>query len=428
MSEQQLDAQGEAHDALNSAVASFGPRILSDPRILGNVVTDLLPDLPREQSLLVTAAEADVAGELTQHVEEQHLNPDTAVQLVAHALAERRSIDPAASMWVATEYAQALGYPVRSYAPSAGAAPPVVTPEPPPTITTPAAQGPPPPAQGWDGGPAGGHSPYSVPPPPTGGQPQGPGWPTQPGPGPGFPPPTPKRRNRGPIIAAIAVAAVVVLYFVVAAVAGITPFAKSKSHPVASPTPTHPTVPPSHHTTPATSGPSLAANVAPLVQLLPSDVNPANCKAKPKTGWATPGLVKSLACTDSGVGTGDSIYAYQMNSLADYQASWANFNTWWGFSAPSGTSCPPSGSSTQGNTTWDDSGSKAYFPTAAGQVLECGVLQSNNNQPEPTYAWAFPSEDAYIIAIGDPNSTFSHLDKWWTDNSEPNASPSPATP
>jgi hypothetical protein len=349
-------------------------------------------------------------------------------------------------MWVATEYAQALGYPVQSYAPSAGAAaPPVVTPEPPPTITTPPVHGAPPPAQGWGAVPAAGYSPYSAPEAPTagdyspysapqaptGGQPQGPGWPTQPGPGPGFPPPTPKRRNRGPIIAAIAVAAVVVLYFVVAAVAGITPFAKSKSHPVASPTPTHPTVPPSHHSTPATSGPSLAANVAPLVQLLPSDVNPANCKAKPKTGWATPGLVKSLACTDSGVGTGVSIYAYQMNSLANYQASWNNFNTWAGFSPPSGSGCPLSGSNTQGSAPWDDSGSggNGYFPTAAGQTLECGFFFANSsNQNEPTYAWSFPSEDAYIIAIADANTTFSHLQSWWTNNSEPNASPSPATP
>ena len=112
---QQLDTQREAHEALGTAVASYGQRVLGDPHTLGNLVADLLPDLPRERSLLVTAAEAGVAGEMRQHVEEQHIDPDTAAQLVARSLSERRAIDPAASMWVASEYAQALGYQVRPY-------------------------------------------------------------------------------------------------------------------------------------------------------------------------------------------------------------------------------------------------------------------------------------------------------------------------
>ena len=113
---QQLDAQGEAHNALGTAVSSYGQRVLNDPHILGNLVTDQLPDLPRERGLLVTGADAGIAAQMTQHVEEQHIDPDTAVQLVARALSERRAIDQAASMWVATEYAQALGYRVRPLA------------------------------------------------------------------------------------------------------------------------------------------------------------------------------------------------------------------------------------------------------------------------------------------------------------------------
>ena len=111
----QLDPRGEAHEALGTAVASYGQRVLSDPHTLGNLVADLLPDLPRERSLLVTAAEAGVAAEMRQHVEEQHIDPGTAAQLVARSLSERRAIDPAASTWVASEYAQALGYQVRPY-------------------------------------------------------------------------------------------------------------------------------------------------------------------------------------------------------------------------------------------------------------------------------------------------------------------------
>jgi hypothetical protein len=116
---EQLDAQGEAREALSTMVTDYSKRILSDPRMLGNVVTDLLPDLPRERRLLVTAAESDVAGELTRHVEEHHLDPDTAVQLVARSLTDRTALDPAASTWVTAEYAQALGYrrPCRSRRP-----------------------------------------------------------------------------------------------------------------------------------------------------------------------------------------------------------------------------------------------------------------------------------------------------------------------
>ncbi len=124
---EQLDTQGEAREALSSMVTDYSKRVLSDPRMLSNLVTDLLPDLPRERSLLVTAAESDIAGDLTRHVEEHHLDPDTAVQLVARSLTDRRALDPAASTWVTTEYAQALGYHPRS----GGAAPP---PQPPPRL------------------------------------------------------------------------------------------------------------------------------------------------------------------------------------------------------------------------------------------------------------------------------------------------------
>jgi hypothetical protein len=170
----------------------------------------------------------------------------------------------------------------------------------------------------------------------------------------------------------------------------------------------------------------LARGVAPLVQLLPSKVNSAKCKAVASPGWTTPGLVESLACYDSALGNGDSIYAFQMDSSANYQASWMNFNTWWRFNPSSGSGCPPSGSTTQGSKPWDDTGSNGYFPAVVGQTLECGRLGIKDD--EPTFAWSFPSEDAYIIAIANPNSTFSSLGSWWTANSEPTAPPSPATP
>jgi hypothetical protein len=363
-------------------------------------------------------------------------------------------------MWVTTEYAQALGYHVRSDASPPPPPPPFPSPpEAQHTVTsynryagqnTAPPQAPPP---GYPGGYPGGYSGQSQPPPSGGGYvppPSGGGYVPPPPPGGGYVPPpsgaqgasppppgqmpwapTPppkKKRNLAPILTAGGLALVVVIYLAVAAVAKIAPFSSSKVTPTSAPSHTSPPVTKSPKSTPN----PLAAGVAPLIQLVPSDVNPANCKATAKPHWSSPGQVNSLQCYDSALGSdGDSIFAYQMNSSAHYAASWANFNTWASFSARSGSGCPPSGSKTQGSVPWNDTGSGGggYYPAAAGQTLECGYFFANtHNQSEPTYAWSFPSEDAYVIAIGDANSTFSQLQSWWTANADPNASPSPAAP
>ena len=174
------------------------------------------------------------------------------------------------------------------------------------------------------------------------------------------------------------------------------------------------------------SSPSSTTPPAPLVQLLPWDVNPATCKAA-KPGWLTPGLVGSLACRDSALSySGDTIFAYQMNSSANYQKSWANFNKFSDFNPNASSVCPPSGSATVGTGPWHDS----YFPRAHGQILECGLSTNSKNQRVPEYAWSFPTEDAYIIAIdiGSPTTTYSTLDSWWRYNSRQEASPKPVTP
>lgn len=425
MSQPPSDAHGEAHEALGTAVASYGQRVLSDPHILGNLVADLLPDLPRERSLLVAGAEAGIAAEITQHVQEQHIDPDTAVQLAARALSERRAIDPAASMWVASEYAQALGYPVRPFVrPSQpdqpgliSAAPPTMTalprqpntaPQPMPAQPPPSYDAqPPPPGQSW-------------PPPGQSWPPSGQSWPPAQGPVGGPPPSRPGGKRR--LIAVSAAAGVVVLYLVVAAVAHTIPFAKSKvvAHPTPLPTSTHkPTPKPS-----PPAGPTLAAGVAPLTELLPSDIDdPATqCTAMtPPYQWNMPGLVKALSCTDPGLPNGQ-VYAFQMNSFANFEATWRNFNKWWPFNnSTAGTSCPPSKAA--GTVPWNDK----YFPASSGQVLECERVASSGggSGTQPAYTWTFPTEDAFIVAQGASGSSFSALDSWWTNNAEPLNSPSP---
>jgi len=398
---EQLDTQGEARDALSSLVSDYSKRVLSDPRMLGNLVTDLLPDLPRERSLLVTAAESDVAGDLARHVDEHHLDPDTAVQLVARSLTDRRALDPAASTWVTTEYAQALGYHLRSDGPPPPAPPPPTPPAEEHTVTTYAPQGYTAPPQGPAPGSPGGYPGYTQPP----GQP-----PVRP----------PTRRNRWPVFAAAGTAAVVVIFAIAAFAGGL--FSSPKPKPTPSPALVHTT------THPVTPSPRPTTGVASLTELLPGDIDdPASeCSAHtPK--FALTGEVQGLLCNDPGLPNG-SVEAYQMNSYASYLKSWDSFNKWWGFTSYTpGSACPPAGSdhlTAEGTTTWYDK----YFPQRQGQVFECEWTGTGNDPNNPSIVWTFPTENAFIIAWGGDNMAFSALQTWWTNNVLPLASPTPVAP
>ena len=404
---QQLDTQGEAHEALGTAVASYGQRVLSDPHTLGNLVADLLPDLPRERSLLVTGAEAGIAGAMRQHVEEQHIDPDTAVQLVATALSERRAIDPAAGLWVATEYARALGYQVR---PSTAAAPPGPAPQRPPGQFWPPAL----PPQSW----------------PPAGQPPGPSWPQpqpqpQPQPSSGGPGNSWSGRKRG-LIAAVSAVALLGGYLIAATVAHTFPFTTSR--PVAASSPAHPAQPapkPTQRATPTPTGRTLAAGVAPLIQLLPGDIDdPATqCQPDPPPyGFDMPGRVEALVCTDPGLPKGTQVYAYQLDNHADYEATWLSFNKVIRFSGTdAGPNCPPAKGG-QGTAPMH----AKWFPPRPGQLLECVTVRDNNGPPQPVYTWTLPTEDAFLAAVGPPNSSFAALDTWFASASMPLASPSPS--
>jgi hypothetical protein len=436
---QQLDTQGEAHDALGSAVNSYGHRVLSDPHILGNLVTDLLPDLPRERTLLVTGAEAGVAADITQYVEEQRIDPDTAVQLAARTLSERRAIDPVASMWVATEYAQALGYRVRPHAEAAQAPQPQVAPAAQPTVTAlggqPAptvslAQGPG--TQEPQGqaarGPMGAQAPQGPPPQgPPGWQSwppaqQGQSWPPA-QPATGRPPSSGNSRKRGIAIGG-AVAGLVVVFLIVAAAAGIAPFSKpSHTTPAAKPAHTSGSPKPAHSATASPSPTaSLAAGVTPLIQLLPQDIaDPTTqCTAIKKPDWTSPGLVSAVSCNDTDLPNG-SVNAYQLDSRADYDTTWRNFNSWSSFDvSAAGSNCPPASSGAQGITQWN---SQEGFPQIQGQVLECWM----GSNSAPIYVWSLPSQDAFIIAVGADGSSFKALDTWWKSSNSAPAN-APATP
>lgn len=438
MSGDTYDVQGEVRDALNTAVEGYGKRVLSDPRVLGNLVTDLLPDLPRERSLLVTGAEAGVAAELTQHVEGQHMDAGTAVSLVAQSLARSRSLEPAASIWVATEYAKALGYQVTSQVP-----PPmetvVDTPGWPPHNETetvdrafPAVSPPPAPM------PPAYQPPGQVPPSyqptgqvPPGYQPPGQVPPAYPAPG-GWPAaPAQQRKSRLGLFLGGGAAAVIVLYLAIAAAASTFPFAKAKPSPTSTPT-LHPTTTTSLKATSSASAATSASGSAsssssasaaatgslaalpgglkPLKVLLPTDIQDATSECSEQSGipWTNPGLVTGLSCTAPDMPNGQ-IFGYQLDSTADYNQAWANYNTWANFGTSKTEVCPPTSGNDQGGPGewWGP-----RFPQRAGQVLECFTSSSG-----PVYVWTYPTENTFIVAQPDKSWTFAKLETWWENNS-----------
>jgi hypothetical protein len=108
----------EARAALNAIVTDpeHGVAALSSAQTMSNLLKDLLPDAPREKSILVAAAEAGLANTLRQHVD-QGMDPDTAIRLTASSFSSTTPFTPEACSWVTGEIATALGM---SHSPVAG--------------------------------------------------------------------------------------------------------------------------------------------------------------------------------------------------------------------------------------------------------------------------------------------------------------------
>jgi hypothetical protein len=295
-----IDPNGEARSVLQSAVADYGVRVLSNAAIIDGICEDRLPDSPRAASLIGLAAGADVAAMLQQRA--GGVGADTAVRLTAANLAESRSLDPAAAIWVVSEFARMLGYQVSDglqpaagpAAPAAagipvapGATPPAsppgealtVPPGTPPahppteragypdTVTT----GPGGPGAAQPGGP--GYPPPGAPGGAGAAQPGGPGYPPPGAPGypaaggPGYPAPAARSSRRGLLVAG-GILGLVTLYVIVAATAHLPPFKSASPKPTSSPSHSHSPRPARSATTfqPTASDRTLAA-------LIPADVS-----------------------------------------------------------------------------------------------------------------------------------------------------------
>src|SRR5215472_15865686 len=109
MPEMSWEHTAEARAALTSIVSDpeYGVAALSSPRTMSNLLKDLLPDAPKEKTVLVAAAEAGLAETLRDHVA-QGVDSDTAVRLPASTFSSSTSFTPEACSWVAGEIAIAL--------------------------------------------------------------------------------------------------------------------------------------------------------------------------------------------------------------------------------------------------------------------------------------------------------------------------------
>ncbi|HMI26427.1 MAG TPA: hypothetical protein VK594_18240 [Streptosporangiaceae bacterium] len=102
-----IDPAGDARRALQDAVTSHGPEVLSDATVMDHLCRTQLTALPGECILIVSAARADVPALLRDKIPE--LGNYGAIQSVATTLAGAHDLDNAASLWVVREFARALG-------------------------------------------------------------------------------------------------------------------------------------------------------------------------------------------------------------------------------------------------------------------------------------------------------------------------------
>ena len=110
MADMPWEHAAEARAALNAIVTDpeHGVAALSSPRTMSNLLKDLLPDSPREKNLLIAAADAGLAGTLSEHVA-QGMDSSTAIRLTASSFSARSPLSPDACSWVTGEIAVAMG-------------------------------------------------------------------------------------------------------------------------------------------------------------------------------------------------------------------------------------------------------------------------------------------------------------------------------
>src|SRR5450432_3967222 len=95
MADMSWEHAAEARAALNAIVTDpeHGVAALSSAQTMANLLKDLLPDAPREKSILTAAAEAGLATTLGEHVA-QGMDAGTAVRLAASSFSATTPYPP----------------------------------------------------------------------------------------------------------------------------------------------------------------------------------------------------------------------------------------------------------------------------------------------------------------------------------------------
>ena len=217
----------EARVALHAIVTdpSHGVAALSNPQMMSNLLQDLLPDAPREKSILVAAAGAGLATTLRGHIA-GGMDASTAISLTSSSFSAITLFTPEACDWVTGEIAVALGISVPGDVGPPGGAARTSAPDPSGQFTHP------PSSPGYQDpsyqptaaavapstfSPEQGAPSYQ----PATASPPGSGQPSGGGPAPGTPPgwqPVPDRRKRSTVVLIVAAVVVVAAGVITAAV------------------------------------------------------------------------------------------------------------------------------------------------------------------------------------------------------------------
>ena len=460
----------EARAALNAIVndPQHGVGALSSAQTMSNLLKDLLPDAPREKSILVAAAEAGLADTLRQHVD-QGMDPDTAIRLTSSSFSSTTPFTAEACSWVTGEIATALGL---SHSQPAGSGAAGGSPA---GFGQPQSPGPYPPGQyptqgrggdvgnaatqqtrpgqwqqpghpgaqhGGYGGQPGGPGPNQpgpwqpASPAGYGGQPGGPGaghaqpgtpggWPAQPGYGqPGGPggwqpggagygpvPGGPKRRGRRGVLIGSSIAAVLVVAGVVTAVS--LSGGNKPAHHSHSPAP--------HQSTPVVSSSSPIASPTPTyphpqgTDALTTIMNPAggkpvgsDCIIAKKFNMDANTMDARLFCPHT-TKTNVVVWGYQFKGFGNYQKELNLINTYVGFNkATPGSTCPPPSGNSEGSVGWHANHNPKYI-SRPGQTIECLT-----DGGKPVLIWTMPTQDVFFIGQDNTVGTsINSLLDWW---------------
>jgi hypothetical protein len=426
--------QNEAREALRFIVSDpgYGAPALSNPATMASLLKDLLPDAPREKSVLIAASEAGVAGILSDHVS-QGMDLTTASALTIRSFTEKTGYPEEVGAWVVGELAQAMDIAPAGTDFSGGGARGAGQWQNQPWSPDDGQQGSnqpgtvgPGPAQ-WANAPQGPAraetiAPGAIPSPagPTGPMGSGPAGPTvwgnqpsgsargvapgtyqpsgsargvapgtyQPGgqqPYGGYPytggqpasPPPGKRRGRTGLVVGISAAVVVIAGVIIAVVA-----LGSKPKPV----PVE----------------ALSKIIAPAI----NNSQIANCAhIAPISGLTD--VTKSLKCTANS-GT-ISVYLDQFGSAAAYQSGFSRTDTFLGYPSGNHPFCGPTQTNTCQSQWWSNTQKK--YARRAGQLLQERNVD-HDGKGVATFVWTMPTQQVVIVAQSN-TSTLPTIYTWW---------------